>query len=74
MKELLIKEHYCYKIQTLLMESSAYSRPSVDKPPIWTTPPPPPFSQKSFEALPSMIFKNLNPPPPRINKGVFTLC
>ena len=24
MKDLLIKEHYCYKIHTLLMKSSAY--------------------------------------------------
>ena len=41
MKNFLSKEHYCYKIYTFLMKSSAYSpppapRPSIDNPPIWT--------------------------------------
>ena len=41
MKDLLIKEHYCYKIHTLLMKSKAY--PSFYRqlppplPPIWAT-------------------------------------
>ena len=38
MKALLSKEHYCYKIHTLLMKSSAYP-PLIGNPPppIWTT-------------------------------------
>ena len=32
MKNLLSKEHYCYKIHTLLMKSSAYPHPSIDNP------------------------------------------
>ena len=37
MEDLLSKEHYCYKIHTLLMESSAYPLPSIDDPAILTT-------------------------------------
>ena len=50
MKDLLSKEHYCYKIHTLLMKSSAYPPPippSMGTPSIWTTP---------------SIFKYLDPP------------
>ena len=39
MKELLSKEHHCYKIHTLLMKSSAYLPPFYRQPAIWTTPP-----------------------------------
>ena len=37
MKNLLSKEHNCYKIHTLLMKSSAYPL-SMDNPPIWANP------------------------------------
>ena len=33
MNDLLSKEHYCYKIHTLLTKSTAYP-PSIDNPPI----------------------------------------
>ena len=36
MKDLLSKEHCYYKIDTLLMKSSAYL-PYIDSPPIWNT-------------------------------------
>ena len=36
MKNLLTKEHYCYKIYTLLMKSSAYPL-SIDNALIWAT-------------------------------------
>ena len=36
MKDLPSKEHYCYKINTL-MKSSACP-PSIDNPPIWAKP------------------------------------
>ena len=40
-KDLLDKEHDCYKIYTLLTKSiSAYPSPSIDKPPIWIPPSP----------------------------------
>ena len=32
MKDLLNKEHYCYKIHTLLTKSGVYSPPSVENP------------------------------------------
>ena len=51
MKDLLTKKHYCYKVHTSLMTSSAYP-PSVDNPLYGLTPPPPPHFYK----------KNLIPP------------
>ena len=58
MKDLLIKEHYCYKIHTLLMKSKAY--PSFYR----QLPPPSPlyglqlshFYKKNLNT-PSMIFQ-----------------
>ena len=37
MKDLLSKDHYCYKIYTLLIKAIAYS-PRLVKTPIWSTP------------------------------------
>ena len=61
MKDLLSKEHYCYKFQTLLVKSSAYA-PSIEIPP--------------YMDSPSFLQENLIPPPiifqksqPHINKG-----
>ena len=47
MKYLLSKEHYPYKIHTLLMKSSAY------------TPPSPPFLQKNLDLY---FFQKSQPP------------
>ena len=59
MKDLLSKEHYCYKTHTL-MRSIAYPVPSIDKPPS-----PyldyPSFLQENLDP-PSMIFKKFQPP------------
>ena len=58
MKDLLSKDHYCYKIHTLLMKPSAYNPPSIDNflyglPPIY---------KKILSSLPLLLFfKNLNP-------------
>ena len=41
MKDLLTKRHYCYKVHTSLMTSSAYA-PSVDNP-LYGLPPPPSY-------------------------------
>ena len=41
MKDLLSKNHYCYKIHTSLTKSSAYPPPfSIDNPPMWIIPAP----------------------------------
>ena len=45
MQELLSKEHYCYKIDTSLMENSALSLPQTT-PPIWITLP---FLQENLD-------------------------
>ena len=57
MKDMLSKEHYCYKTHILLIKSSAYSL-------IWTTPP---FLQENLDP-PSTIFQKSQPP-----KGVHTM-
>ena len=57
MKDLLSKEHYCYKIHTLLLKSSAYPLS-----PIWTIP----ILKENLEPHLSMIFQNLKP---HKNKG-----
>ena len=54
MKDLLSKEHYCYKIHTLLMKISAYPFP-IDKPPLWATALP--LLQKILIPL-QLFFKN----------------
>ena len=46
MKDLLSKEHYCLKIHTLLMKSSA-PPPSIDNPPYMDDPPP--FLQENLD-------------------------
>ena len=58
MKDLLSKEHYCYKIRTPLMKSSA--PPSIDTPlpPILNTLPI--FIQQNFDLPLLWFFKNLN--------------
>ena len=65
MEDLLSKEHYCYKIHTLLMKSSAYTRPFYRHAPAISTNPPH-FYKKTL-ILPSMIFQKSQP---SINKGV----
>ena len=52
MKDLLSKEHCCYKIDTLLTKNSAYL-PSMDNPPILIAPPS--FLQENLDP-PSMFF------------------
>ena len=52
MKDLLIKEHYCYKIHTLLMKSKAY-------PSFYRQLPPPPYMGYNS---PTFTKKNLNTP------------
>ena len=61
---LLSKVHYCYKILTLLIKSSAY-RPSIDNPLHGLhLPLPPPFLQENLACYPtSMIFQKPQPPP-----------
>ena len=50
MKDLLTKKHYCYKVHTSLMTSSAYP-PSVDNPLYGLPqPPPPPFLQEKLDS------------------------
>ena len=61
MKDLLRKEHCCYKID-ILMKSSAYL------PSVWTTRS---FLSENLGSPHSVIFKKLQPPP--INKGEFIL-
>ena len=69
MKDLLSKEHYCYKIHTLLMKSSAYPSPSIDtSPPIWATPLP--FLQENCDP-PFYDFSDI--PTPLITKGVHSM-
>ena len=48
MKDLLSKEHYCYKMHALALKRSAYS-PSIDNTPIMEYPP--------------ILQENLDPPP-----------
>ena len=59
MKDLLSKEHYCYKIHTILMKSSAYllfyRQPY---PPIWARSS---FLQENFNR-PPMIFQKSQQP------------
>ena len=54
MKDMLSKEHYCYKIHTSLMESSA--PPSIDSPLYGLIPPPPHFYKKILQGLIQAIF------------------
>ena len=63
MEDLLSKEHYCYKIHTLLMESGAYPLPSIDTPPYMDYPP---HFHSKILINPPMIFQKSKPP---INKG-----
>ena len=57
MKDLLSKDHYCYKIHTLLMKSSAYS-PSIDNPLYGL----PTRIYKKILTPASMIFQKSQPP------------
>ena len=69
MKELLGKEHDCYKIHTLLTKSvSSYLL--LDNIPIWIPAPPLLFLQKYLDHLLLWFFKDLNPL--FMNKGVHT--
>ena len=54
MRDLLSKEHHCYKIHALLMKSSAYSL-SIDNPPNMGYPP------LLQENLDSPFYENPNP-------------
>ena len=63
MKDLLSKEHYCYKIQKLLMKSSAYRLFYGHLSPLYGL-------QLPNLDKPSMIFQKSQPP---INKGVHTM-
>ena len=63
MKDLRSKEHYCYKIYTLLMKSSAH--PPYIENPLDVLPPSSIFKRKSCPTL-LWFFKNLSPP---LNKG-----
>ena len=65
MKDLLSKEHCCYKINTL-MKSSAYP-PSIDNPPLWATPL---FLQENLD-LSFYDFSKISTP---YKQGGFTLC
>ena len=60
MKGLLTKKHYCYKVHTSLMTSSAYP-PSVDNPLYGLPPPPPPFLQEKLDSALQLFFKNPTP-------------
>ena len=71
MKNLLSKEHYCYKIYALLTKSSVYP-PPIDNlqyglPP---TPPPPHFYKKISIPTITWFFKILDP---SVNKARFTV-
>ena len=59
MKDLLNREHYCYKIHTTLMEKSG-SFPLNRQPPLYELPPV--FTRKSLSRS-SMIFQKSLPPP-----------
>ena len=61
MKDLMSKDHYCYKIHTLLMNSSA-SPPSIDNPSYMDSPPV--LTRKSLP-----LFYDFSKVPPSINKG-----
>ena len=58
MKDLLSKEHYCYKIYTLLLMKRSTYPPSINAPPpphpIWIIPPL--FLQKILQPPTAMIF------------------
>ena len=62
MKYVLSKEHFSYKILTLLMESSVYPRPLYGQPP--------PHIYMKILILPSMIFQKSQTP---INKDGHTM-
>ena len=64
---MLSKEQYCYKIDTLLTESSASS---FHRQPLWITTSP--FLQENHDHHPSMIFQKISTPLVN-NKGVHTL-
>ena len=55
MKDLLSKEHYCYKIHTSLSKSTGY--PACYKQPLYGLPP---FLQENPDS-PFLFFKNVNP-------------
>ena len=56
MKDLLSKDHYCYKIHTLLMKPSAYKPPSIDNFLYGLLP----IYKKILSSLPLLLFfKNL---------------
>ena len=57
MNDLLSKDHYCYKIYTLLMKSSAYPI-SIDNPAVWATP----YFYKKILIPTSMVFQKSQPP------------
>ena len=65
MKDLLCKEHYYYKMHTLLMKSSTYPLlKTTSYNPIRITPP---FLQENLESTPSMTLQKSQPL--LINKG-----
>ena len=67
MKDLLSKEHYCYKTQTLLMKSNGYLLFYRQPHYMGYTP----NYYKKILIPPSMIFQK-SQPPLTINKGVHT--
>ena len=67
MKDLMSKEHYCYKIHTLLMKSSAYPPYYRQLSYIENPAHPLPIFTMKFWSPSSMIFQKSQPP---INKAV----
>ena len=72
MKQLLSKEHYCYKIQTSLTKSNGYL-PLLLTNPLYGLPPPPNFC-KEILILPFYHFQISITAPPSTNKGVHTMA
>ena len=60
MKDLLSKEHCCYKIYTLIVRS-AYPPPFYDRPPRWITPS---FLQENLEPTSLCDFSKILTPLP----------
>ena len=62
MKDFMSKEHYCYKIYTLLMKRSVYLPPPFFRqPPLYRLSLPPPFLHNDLELPDSMIFQKSKP-------------
>ena len=60
MKDLLIKEYYCYKIHTSMTKSNTYSLRSINNPSFY----------KIVISSSMVFFKSLNPPPSKISISI----